>query len=239
MRSRRSFSDPASRPRCARCARASTGRAAERRRRRWRPRRRRRDALSSPATCEASSRVGTSTTAAGPPVADVDALDEGDREGERLARAGRRLREDVAAGERVREDVRLDRERCVDVTLGERTHDARGHRQARKRTASRFELLVSLLGRDPSASTAQRRNRRSQTSRDDGAVRARRVAVAAKPGTAAFGPIRTLRRTPDEYRRRRVRPPYPFTTGGGAMATSANERTATEEEGVLFAGRAA
>jgi hypothetical protein len=31
----------------------------------------------------------------------------------------------------------------------------------------------------------------------------------------------------------RVRPPYPFTTGGGAMAVSANERVATEQEGIM------
>ena len=71
----------------------------------------RRDLQSSPAisanssvTCTQSSRVGTSTSANGVPR--VVALDDRDRECERLARAGRALREHVAAPERLRDDER-------------------------------------------------------------------------------------------------------------------------------------
>ncbi len=45
-------------------------------------------------------------------------LDDREPEGERLAGAGRRLAEDVAAGERVGDDERLDAERLVDAAGG-------------------------------------------------------------------------------------------------------------------------
>ncbi len=52
---------------------------------------------------------------AGLHVGRVDALDDRDRERERLARAGRALREDVAAAQRLGDDERLDLERRVDA----------------------------------------------------------------------------------------------------------------------------
>ena len=60
-------------------------------------------------------------------------LDHRDGEGERLAGARRRLREHVAAGEGVREDEALDSEWSMDVALGERLRDARGHTQLKER----------------------------------------------------------------------------------------------------------
>ena len=48
-----------------------------------------------------------------------ESLDDRNGEAQRLAGSGRSLGEDVPSGERVAKDVRLDREGCVDVTLGE------------------------------------------------------------------------------------------------------------------------
>ena len=64
---------------------------------------------------------------AGSPGAGLEALDDRRREGECLAGARRRLREDVTAGEGVRQDACLDREGDVDVTRGEVLRDARRH----------------------------------------------------------------------------------------------------------------
>ena len=55
--------------------------------------------------------------------AGLDPLDQRDAEGERLARAGRRLDEQVMAGERVAHDQLLDGERLGDVAARERVDD--------------------------------------------------------------------------------------------------------------------
>ena len=68
-----------------------------------------------------------------PGVGSLEPLDHRHGEGERLAGARRRLREHVAAGERVREDEALDSEWSMDVALGERLRDARGHTQLEER----------------------------------------------------------------------------------------------------------
>ena len=87
----------------------------------------------SAATWVASSRVGTSTSAAGrPPL--VAALDERQPEGEGLAGSRRRLGEDVATRERVGNDELLDRERGCDLVLGESAHE-------RRADAKRLECL--------------------------------------------------------------------------------------------------
>src|SRR5919199_764153 len=62
-----------------------------------------------------------------PAAARCDPLDDRDREGERLAGAGRRLGEDVAAGEDVGDDEPLDGERLGDVAPGGRAPDGGGH----------------------------------------------------------------------------------------------------------------
>ena len=54
--------------------------------------------------------------------AGLDQVDQRDAEGERLARAGRRLDEQVVAGERVADDQLLDGERLGDVAASERAH---------------------------------------------------------------------------------------------------------------------
>jgi hypothetical protein len=69
---------------------------------------------------------------------DVDALDERHAESECLARAGRRLREDVAAGECVGQDERLDVERLDHAADRERLLDGRAH-------AERAEGLFHVL----------------------------------------------------------------------------------------------
>src|SRR4029453_17580708 len=95
----------------------------------------------------------------------------------------------------VGQDLLLDREGCVDVTLGERACDARGYAEIGKGLLHSISLLWVvqrvLLGRDPSASTALRRNRRRQPSRDDDAVRGARVPVAAR--RARNGPFSASR----------------------------------------------
>ena len=54
--------------------------------------------------------------------AGLDQVDHRDPEGEGLARAGRRLDEQVVAGERVADDHLLDGEGLGDAALGERVH---------------------------------------------------------------------------------------------------------------------
>ena len=56
-------------------------------------------------------------------VVGLDQVDERDAEGERLARAGRRLDEDVVAVEDVVDDELLDRERRGDPALCERARN--------------------------------------------------------------------------------------------------------------------
>ena len=57
----------------------------------------------------------------------LEALDDRHGEGERLARAGGRLGEDVVAGEDVRDDERLDGEGVGDAALGEHVAHDFGH----------------------------------------------------------------------------------------------------------------
>ena len=139
--------------------------AAERRRRR----RRRGSRGASPTCCiasvtwEASSRVGTSTSA--PMLAcRVEALDDRDREGKRLAGAGRALREDVAAAERLRDDGGLDGERGADALLVEDGADvvrdaerAKSVARAQAQLEDCWIMLCSLLsvGRDRARSQAE------------------------------------------------------------------------------------
>ena len=54
--------------------------------------------------------------------AGLEELDQRDAEGERLARAGRRLDEQVVAGERVADDHLLNGEGLGDVAASERAH---------------------------------------------------------------------------------------------------------------------
>ena len=74
----------------------------------------------------ASSRVGARTSADAWPAAGLEALDHRNPEGERLARAGRRLDEQVVAGERVADDQLLDGEGLGDVAARESAHDRFG-----------------------------------------------------------------------------------------------------------------
>ena len=111
----------------------------------------------SSATWSASSRVGTSTSDVGVLPSGVRPLDERDAEGERLARAGRRLGEDVAAGERVRQDERLDAERLDDAAGGERLLDRRAHAERAKRLL--HMLFDSLYLRFENHTTRNRRRR--------------------------------------------------------------------------------
>jgi hypothetical protein len=73
----------------------------------------------------ASSRVGARISAAGRRAS--DAVDQRDAEGERLAGAGGRLGEHVAAGEHVGDDELLDGERGVRAALFERIGDRTGN----------------------------------------------------------------------------------------------------------------
>ena len=122
-----------------------------------------------------------------PLVPRVDPLDDGNREGDGLPRAGRRLREDVAAGERVAQDALLDRERGMDVALGESAHDARGHAKTGKGLLhSRFYssgcYVVEIRLPRPVGGTEEVKPHRTTD-----AVRARRVAVmsgAAEPAAS-------------------------------------------------------
>jgi hypothetical protein len=52
----------------------------------------------------------------------LDQVDQRDAEGERLARSGRGLDQQVVTGERVADHQLLDGERLGDVALGERAH---------------------------------------------------------------------------------------------------------------------
>ena len=60
-------------------------------------------------------------------------LDDRQREGQRLARAGRGPRENVEAGERVGKDQLLDAEGCVDRASGERVGNGRRHAKLAER----------------------------------------------------------------------------------------------------------
>jgi hypothetical protein len=79
----------------------------------------------SAATWIASSRVGTRTSAPGREFGAGRALDDRNAESQRLARACRRLGENVEAGERVREHEPLDGEWMGDPGCLERTNDGR------------------------------------------------------------------------------------------------------------------
>ena len=115
----------------------------------------------------------------------LETLHDRDREAERLARARRGLGEHVAACECFGKNPRLDREGLVEVALGERARNVRGHAELRERVLH-FDSTPMwcpdewAVGRDPSCSTHWR-NRRSQTSRDSGAVRTCTVAAKHLP----------------------------------------------------------
>jgi hypothetical protein len=95
------------------------------------------DAAISSLTWSASSRVGTRTSAAGERRR-RRALDDRQREGKRLARPRRRLREDVRPRERVREDERLDPERTGDDARGEDLVDLGAHAERAKDCCDTF-----------------------------------------------------------------------------------------------------
>ena len=84
------------------------------------------------ATCVASSRVGTRTSAEGL-APGRRALDERQAEREGLARSRRGLGEDVEAGERVRQDQLLNGEGAMDLALAERAHERRADAQRLER----------------------------------------------------------------------------------------------------------
>ena len=75
------------------------------------------------------------------PGARLDALDQRDAEGERLARAGRGLDEQVVAGERVAETIRLDGEGLGDVAARERAD----HRFGDAEIGKRSDVVSSFL----------------------------------------------------------------------------------------------
>jgi len=79
------------------------------------------------------------------------------RERERLARAGRRLREHVEAGECVRQHELLDAEWLMHVARGERIHDGFAHAEHTKRLL-RQVLLLDLMSRDRTTRNRLRRN---------------------------------------------------------------------------------
>ena len=95
-------------------------------------RRRRRPAANSSVTCDAELARRDEHERGGPAVGRVEALDDRDRERERLARAGRALREDVAAAKRLRDDERLDLERRVDAARCEQLAHGLGHAERTK-----------------------------------------------------------------------------------------------------------
>ena len=164
-----------------------------------------------------------------PTIAGLDALDDRDREGQRLARARRGLGKDVTPGERVAEDLRLDWKGCRDVALGERTHDARGH----------AELGEGLLHFDSTPCLAWSRSVCLDRSKEE-PKKSNLTGRRRRPCLQGSSHLRAGHRrmpaytekTPDEYRRRRLRPPYPFMAGGDAVATLSNELPATEQAGV-------
>ena len=95
-----------------------------------------RTSWSASATCIASSRVGTRTSAdvlPSPACADRDALERRQREGRRLARPGRGLGEQVAAGQQRRDRLALDGRRLL-VAEGARSCSAAGRRARAPRT---------------------------------------------------------------------------------------------------------
>jgi hypothetical protein len=65
----------------------------------------------------------------------LDAVDDGNGEGKRLARAGRGAHEDVAPGEHVADDQSLDGERFVDAAGGERVGNGSRYAQVGERCA--------------------------------------------------------------------------------------------------------
>ena len=96
---------------------------------------------STSATCRASSRVGTRTSprgaAAGGPAAVGQPGQQGQAEGEGLARAGLRAAEHVPAGQRVGKGPGLDRERRGDALLGERRDQRAGQAELGERRRGR------------------------------------------------------------------------------------------------------
>ena len=87
-------------------------------------------------------------------VGGLGALDDRQAEGEGLARAGRRLRQDVEAGERVRKDERLDREWCGDASLLERLRNVSADSERAERLLR--HVVVRLLGRGSRQNDSER-----------------------------------------------------------------------------------
>ena len=83
--------------------------------------------FSSSTTCEASSRVGTRTSALGYASASAARSIVGMPKARVLPGARGRRREDVDAGEAVGQDERLNRERVRDAETLERLDDGRAH----------------------------------------------------------------------------------------------------------------
>ena len=77
-----------------------------------------------------------------------DAVDERDAEGERLAGAGGRLGEHVAAGEHVGDDELLDGEGGVDAALARARRRPHGIRRDRRRTAGHEDFLRQWAAND-------------------------------------------------------------------------------------------
>ena len=188
----------------------------------------------SPATCVASSRVGTSTTAAG--LASRASI---------LSTTGIAklsvLPEPVGAFARTSRPASASRRTCswigngVGMSRSASARTMRADTPSWKRTAAFSVLLLWFVTWSRSVCLDPHwRNRRSQTSQDDGC----RPCPQGSSHADLSGPRRPCRAstytglTPDVYRRRRLRPPYPFMAGGDAMAVAANEMPATEQDGV-------
>src|SRR4029077_8278939 len=78
--------------------------------------------------------------------AGAEEVDDGDREGERLARPGRGLREHVAAGEHVGDDEALDGERLFDAACGKRTAHGTGHAEIGEGRLGQGKWLLAAHG---------------------------------------------------------------------------------------------
>ena len=164
---------------------------AERTRRRRRSRRAgsssRRAARRSSATCVASSRVGTSTSAAGcEPVPAVRST-SGRPNASVLPEPVGRLGEDVEAAEGVREHELLDRERLVDVACGKRTHNGCAHAERLERLGHAVRLLVQAgfeMQRleSPEKEEREARSHEHRTALSSGTVARTRVRAALRPG---------------------------------------------------------
>ena len=113
-------------------------------------------------------------------VARLRPLDDRNRERERLARARRRLREDVAAFERVSEDERLDLERTGDVLRGERLLDLGTHAERAERLLRQIRTPSVLANSRPNDSKPPKEEREANLPRRRDAVSAQQR--SSQPG---------------------------------------------------------